>query len=70
SGVAAHIYNLMKKGYIQGKGYIVTPTSYVAVVGAINIDDYGVAMQDVVRERSNMGRILSSVGGIGYNIAY
>lgn len=36
SGVAAHISNLMKKGYIQGKGYIVTPPSYVAVVGAIN----------------------------------
>ena len=40
SGVAAHISNLMKKGYIQGKGYIVTPPSYVAVVGAINIDHY------------------------------
>lgn len=70
SGVAAHISNLMKKGYIQGKGYIVTPPSYVAVVGAINIDHYGVAMQDVVGESSNMGRIVSSVGGIGYNIAY
>ena len=59
-----------EKGYIQGKGYIVTPPSYVAVVGAINIDHYGVAMQDVVGESSNMGRIVSSVGGIGYNIAY
>jgi len=55
SGVAAHISNLMKKGYIQGKGYIVTPPSYVAVVGAINIDHYGVAMQDVVGESSNRG---------------
>ena len=27
-------------------------------------------MQDVVGESSNMGRIVSSVGGIGYNIAY
>ena len=70
SSVAVHISNLMKKGYIQGKGYIVTPPSYVAVVGAINIDHYGVAMQDVVGESSNMGRIVSSVGGIGYNIAY
>ncbi len=54
----------------QGKGYIVTPPSYVAVVGAINIDHYGVATQDVVGESSNMGRIVSSVGGIGHNIAY
>lgn len=34
SGVAAHISNLMKKGYIQGKGYVLTPPRYVAVIGA------------------------------------
>ena len=48
SGVAAHISNLMRKGYIQGKGYVLTPARYVAVIGAINMDVYGFADNDVV----------------------
>lgn len=70
SGAAAHISNLMRKGYIQGKGYIVTPPSYVAVIGAINVDIYGLADNDVVGESSNVGHIVSAVGGIGRNIAF
>ena len=46
-----------EKRVIQGKGYIVTPPSYVAVVGAINIDHYGVAMQDVVGEIPTWGAL-------------
>ena len=33
SSVAVHISNLMKKGYITGKGYIVHTAPYVTVVG-------------------------------------
>ena len=32
SSVAVHISNLMKKGYITGKGYIVHTAPYVTVV--------------------------------------
>lgn len=63
SGVAAHISNLMRKGYIQGKGYVLTPPRYVAVIGAINMDVYGIADNDVVGESSNVGSIVSAVGG-------
>ena len=42
SSVAVHISNLMKKGYITGKGYIVRTDPYVAVVG-------GVAANSVIR---------------------
>ena len=38
SSVAVHISNLMKKGYITGKGYIVQPAPYVTVVGGVNVD--------------------------------
>ncbi len=70
SGVAAHVSNLMKKGYIQGKGYVVTPPRYVAVIGAINMDVYGLACNDVVGESSNVGHIVSAVGGIARNISF
>ena len=38
SAVAVHISNLMKKGYIAGKGYVLRSGTYVAVVGGVNID--------------------------------
>lgn len=73
SGVAAHISNLMKKGYIQGKGYIVSPPSYVSVIGGINMDIIGVADADdgrLVGSSSNTGHISMSLGGIARNISF
>ncbi|MCF6165732.1 Pseudouridine kinase ribokinase-adenosine kinase-pfkB [Furfurilactobacillus rossiae] len=69
SGVAAHISNLMKKGYLRGKGYIVTPPSYVTVIGGINMDIFGVADENVVDKSSNAGHVYYAVGGLGRNIA-
>jgi len=37
SSVAVHIANLMKKGYIKGKGYIVMEEKMVSVLGGSNI---------------------------------
>lgn len=70
SGVAAHISNLVKKGYLLGKGYIVSPPSYVAVIGGINMDIYGLANYPVVDHSSNVGKISFSLGGIGRNISF
>lgn len=70
SGVAAHISNLVKKGYIRGKGYIVTPPSHVTVIGGINMDIFGVASAEMVGSSSNVGRISFSLGGIARNIAF
>ena len=36
SSVAVHISNLMKKGYIAGKGYVLRSGTYAAVVGGVN----------------------------------
>ena len=41
SSVAVHISNLMKKGQIAGKGYIVKDDLYAVVVGGVNIDICG-----------------------------
>ena len=38
SSIAVHISNLMKKGYIAGKGYVLRSGSYVVVIGGVNID--------------------------------
>ena len=38
SSVAVHISNLMKKGYIAGKGYVLRSGTYAAVVGGVNMD--------------------------------
>lgn len=44
SRVAAHIMDLMRKGLIKGKGYILTEQDYCVVVGAINMDIRGMAI--------------------------
>ena len=38
SGVATHIHNLMKKGYIKGKGYIINQDNFVSVIGGKGIE--------------------------------
>lgn len=69
SGVAAHISNLMKKGYLQGKGYVITPPQYLTVIGGVNIDTFGMAQQNITNRSSYPGKIYNRLGGVGRNIA-
>jgi len=68
SSVAVHIGNLMKKGYIKGKGYIVEEEKKVLVIGGANIDLEGSPYQKLRLYDSNPGRIETSQGGVGRNI--
>lgn len=70
SSVAVHVSNLMKKGYISGRGYVLNNASYAAVVGGVNIDIGGHPFQKPVRKDSNPGRVSISLGGVGRNIAH
>ena len=70
SSVAVHISNLMKKGYIAGKGYVLRSGSYAAVVGGVNIDIGGRSLAPLVARDSNPGRVSMSLGGVGRNIAH
>lgn len=70
SRVAAHIMDLMRKGMIKGKGYILTEQEYCVVVGAINMDIRGVADIHYPQAASNPGSIQCSAGGVGRNIAH
>ena len=70
SAAAVHISNLMKKGYIIGKGYIMNEPSYITVFGAVNMDIGGTPDKSLVKEDSNPGRVRTSLGGVGRNIAH
>ena len=70
SSVAVHISNLMKKGCIAGKGYIVTSSPYVTVVGGMNMDIGGRPYNKLVAKDSNPGAVRMSPGGVGRNIAH
>lgn len=69
SGVAGHIMNLMNKGYIKGKGYILSEHRYVVTVGSVNMDVCGYANTQLVYEDSNPGKIKCTPGGVGRNIS-
>ena len=70
SSVAVHISNLMKKGYIAGKGYVLRTGSYAVVVGGVNIDIGGRSFAPLVPKDSNPGKVRLSLGGVGRNIAH
>ena len=70
SSVAVHISNLMKKGYIGGKGYIIRTQPYAVVVGGVNMDIGGTPFAPLVGQDSNPGRVTMSLGGVGRNIAH
>ena len=70
SSVAVHISNLVKKGYIAGKGYVLRKGVYAAVVGGVNMDIGGRSNAPLVAADSNPGTVSMSVGGVGRNIAH
>lgn len=70
SSVGVHLANLGKKGYILGKGYVLSDQEerYILGVGAANIDLMGRSRAALVMEDSNPGFIGMSVGGVTHNI--
>lgn len=69
SSVAVHITNLMKKGLVMGKGYVVSESDYVVVIGGSGIDISGFPQKTLVPKTSNPGSVKLSLGGVGRNIA-
>ncbi|MGL6064651.1 MAG: PfkB family carbohydrate kinase [Fusobacteriaceae bacterium] len=69
SSVAVHISNLIKKGKILGKGYLISQEEYVTVIGGTNIDVAGIPTNNLIENDSNPGIVKFSIGGVGRNIA-
>ena len=70
SSVSVHISNLMRKGYIAGKGYVLRSGTYVVVVGGVNMDIGGRSFEPMISGDSNPGSVSMSFGGVGRNIAH
>ncbi|WP_437888782.1 sugar kinase [Phytobacter sp. V91] len=70
SRVASHIMDLMRKGLIKGKGYILTEQDYCVVFGAIAMDIRGIADIHDPQSVAASGRIHCSAGGVGRNVAH
>lgn len=70
SSVAVHISNLMKKGHIAGKGYIIRTAPYAVVIGGVNMDIGGRSYGSLIPQDSNPGQVRMSLGGVGRNIAH
>ena len=70
SSVAVHISNLMAKGQIAGRGYVLRTGRYVVVVGGVNMDIGGKSYAPLVASDSNPGKVKLSLGGVGRNIAH
>ena len=48
SSAAVHISNLMKKGYIVGRGYLLRTAPYIVVVCGVNVDIGAVSRDTLV----------------------
>ena len=69
SAVAGHIMHLTDLGFIRGRGYLLSDSDYVCVVGGANVDIEGRVPGALEFEDSNPGRVYRSAGGVGRNIA-
>ncbi|WP_028535764.1 PfkB family carbohydrate kinase [Paludibacterium yongneupense] len=69
SAVAGHIMNLMQKGLIIGKGYVLAQKSYAVVIGGANMDIAGSTTSALRFSDSNPGTVRSTPGGVARNIA-
>ena len=69
SSASVHITNLMKKGFIKGRGYIVDKKEYACVIGGANNDLQGFPNGVFMPRDSNPGEIKMSAGGVGRNIS-
>lgn len=69
TSIAVHISNLMKKGVILGKKYIINEEPYILTIGGTNIDIQGKSNSNIIKYDSNPGLIDISYGGVGKNIA-
>ncbi len=70
SSVGVHISNLMKKGYIAGRGYVLRTGQYAVVAGGANVDIGGQSAGPLLPGDSNPGQMQLSLGGVGRNIAH
>lgn len=69
STVAAHITQLVQKGYLLGRGYVLPEPSRAVLIGGAVFDRKYRARQKIVLETSNPVDGMRSFGGVARNVA-
>ena len=69
STVAAHIVQLMQKGYVLGRGYVMPAQTRAVCIGGAVLDRKYRAKADLVFETSNPVDGIRSMGGVARNVA-
>lgn len=71
SSVAVHISNLIKKGYLFGRAYVLNPSieQNVCIIGGCNIDFIARSFDKINMKDSNPGILEYSFGGVAKNIS-
>jgi pseudouridine kinase len=69
STVAAHIVQLMQKGHILGRGYVLAEPARAVCIGGAVLDRKYHARQPLVPETSNPVDGVRSLGGVARNVA-
>lgn len=69
SAVNVHLSNLGKKGVILGRGYLLSESPGVVVVGGANVDVKARSQAPVTPGTSNPGTAAMRPGGVGRNVA-
>jgi pseudouridine kinase len=69
SAAAGHIMNLVQKGHILGKGYVLAEQRFVIALGAANMDIAGSAGHPLVTGDSIPGQVRTAPGGVARNVA-
>lgn len=69
SAVAGHVMHLTRKGFIKGRGYVLSDSPFVTVIGGANIDIHGRSSQALVDRDSNPGEVRIVAGGVARNVA-
>ena len=69
SAIASHITNLISKGIIEGRGYVVAAEKFCVAIGGANMDILGKPDTQISANSSAPGSVTSSPGGVARNIA-
>lgn len=69
STIAAHIVQLVQKGYVLGRGYVMPAASRIVCLGGAVFDRKYRARQPLVAETSNPVDGMRSFGGVARNVA-
>jgi pseudouridine kinase len=69
SSIAGYISNLIKKGKIVGRAYVLPQEQHITCIGGANVDRKAQVFQPILYKTSNPATFTQSCGGVARNVA-